>query len=129
VTISPDEVLQELQQITRELAAMDENDPARADLLERRERLRQSARMTHLALSGSSALESELKHLRRRLADFDRERVQIPRWQREAGYFSDPTAAGREINRKLDKLNALDRATLERRAAEIETMLEQDSNP
>ncbi len=128
MTISPDEVLHELQQITSDLAAMDDEDPARADLVERQDRLRYSARMTHLALSGPAALESELKHLRRRLADFDRERVQIPRWQKEAGYFSDPTAAGREINRKLDEFNALDRATLERRAAEIEAMLEQDSD-
>lgn len=127
MNLSPDQVLEELRQITTELAAVHHDDSARADLLERRDQLRDLARLTHLALAGSSALERELEHLRRRLADLDRERVQIPKWQQyTGGRLTDPEAAGRGINRKLDTLNALDRASLERRAADIEAMLGED---
>jgi len=126
----PDDTLRELQQITDELATAADDDPRRQDLLERREELRRLARAGHLAMADPAGLERELNHLRKRLATLERERVQIPKWQKQAGgYLTDPEAAGREINRKLDQINAPERATLEQRIAEIESTLGGDSRP
>jgi hypothetical protein len=126
----PDETLRELRQITDELATATEDDPRRPDLLERREELRRLARAGHLAMTDPAGLQRELDHLRKRLSALERERVQIPKWQKQAGgYLTDPEAAGRDINRKLDKINAPERAVLEQRIAEIESALGGDSRP
>ena len=92
--------------------------------MERRETLRAHARDNHVALNNPALLQQELKHLRQRLTALDRERVQIPKWQKyTGGYLTDPAASGHEINRKLDNFNADARAALERRVAEIEAVL------
>lgn len=120
---TPEEILSELLEITADLDAMGDEDPARDALTQRRLELREKARRSRLALSNPAALQNELGHLRRRLKVLDRERVQIPMWQKQiGGRLTDPEAAGAGINKRLDEANATERQSLEARIDAIETM-------
>lgn len=118
----PDPILTELLEISRLIA--DAAGGERERLEERREQLRAEARRADLSRASPEALQADLERLHRRLGELESERVQIPRWQRYAGTFSDPEAAGRNINRRIDEANAPERDSLERRIAYIEEELQ-----
>jgi chromosome segregation ATPase len=117
-----DPLLGELLEISRQIDTA--TGAERQRLEERREELRTQARKADLSRMDPAALQAEVQRLRRRLTELDAERVQIPRWQRYAGTFSDPEAAGRNINQKIDEANAPERASLEERIAHIEEALD-----
>lgn len=125
---SPDDVLEELRSVADALAGA--SGAEREALEARRTDLRRRARLAHLALTGPAALAAELGHLRRRLAALDGERLQVPAWQARLGRrLTDPEAAGREINRRLDEATAPERASIEERIAEIEEILGEGDEP
>lgn len=117
-----DEIFAELTEVSRML--FEARGEERARLEEKRDELRERARLVHLAMSDPRTLATELAHARRRLAELEGERLQIPTWQRHVGgRLTDPAASGREINRRLDEATAPERAALESRVEVIAKLL------
>ena len=130
MTAFDDEAFRELGQIAAALTELPEGDPARAALVKRRQQLRAAARRRQLAERDPRDLTSELAHLRKRRADLEAEKVQIPKWQElTGGRLTDPEAAGSLINKRLDEVNAAEVDAIESRIADLAHVLGEDRPP
>ena len=128
VDITPDELLDELSAITARLEELPPESPERSRLELQRDNLRETARRTADAARNLDSLRTELVHLRRRLAAFEADKVEVPDWQvalTRGGRFSltDPVADAARINDAMDAATALDRASIEARIADLEETL------
>ncbi len=129
MNIDPDQVLRELQDLKAALDALPSESPERAPLEERREVLREQARLPAEATRNLDALRAELEHLEGRLAAFDSEKIEVPNWQlamTRGGKFSlvNPVADAARINDAIEAGQAVDRATIEARIARLRKALD-----
>lgn len=130
MSLSPDDVLRELVEISSRLDALPDGHPEAEALIGRRAELRAMAAERLAGASSPETLRMELKHLHRRLAALDGERVRVPKWQQQVGgKLTDPEAAGREINRRIDAANAAERRSLELRISQIRSILDDERQP
>ncbi|MDJ0925619.1 MAG: hypothetical protein QNJ77_13760 [Acidimicrobiia bacterium] len=126
--ITPDEVLAELRAIGDQLDALAPDAPERDALEQRRRDLRDAAQATADASRSREHLASELKHLKKRLAAFDAEKINVPAWQiamTSGGRLTinDPAAHASKLNAALDEATALDREAIEARIEQLERAL------
>lgn len=123
VDLTPSQLLAELQAIREELDSLRPGSSRRSALEERRMTLRQQARDLADETRDSGSLRKELEHLEKRLAGFDSDKIEVPAWQMSMATVNDPAAHARKINEEMDKGNATDRESIERRIRQLRKAL------
>ncbi len=126
--MTPEDVLAELNTIRTKLDSLPAAAPERAALESRREELRLAALEVADATRNPETLAAELEHLERRLAGFDKERINVPAWQiamTSGGKLTinDPAAYAAKLNEALDEASATDRARIEERINQLKRTL------
>lgn len=126
--MTPEEILAELNQIRIALDGLPAESGQRAELEKRRSDLRTAARQAADATRHTTTLQAELDHLERRLAEMDREKINVPAWQlamTSGGKLTvnDPAAYASRLNEALEDANAGDRAQIEDRVSQLNRIL------
>lgn len=128
VDIDPDQTLQDLLALSKELDALPADSPARLELEDQRDVLREQARLAANKARDPDNLRAELDHLLSRLETFEADKVEVPDWQMtmtRGGKLSlvDPVADAGRINDAIDAGTAEERAAIEARIADLRNAL------
>ncbi len=102
-----DEIFSEIRSISENLDTIDENDPTRTTLIDRRERLRVEARRLGAATRHPRSVEAQISMLERRLDEIRAKLVTKGYAEKHLTKgFSDPGAYSATINRLLEEEHA-----------------------
>lgn len=121
--MTPDEIFAAVQELTERLAGAPAGSPEAEALQAELDTLRSLAADQALDGRHDSSLVLELKELRRRLRALNDQTVQPPSFSKRRFRLTDPTAFARQLNERLEKNNAGDKAYLEGRISELEREL------
>jgi len=124
-----DDIFEQVNALSREIDAIGDDDPLRADLIERRDELRSAAR--RIADSGRHPLsvEAETSMLVSRLAEIDALFVTKGYAEKHLTKgFSDPGAYSAIINRKLADDHSEEIADIETRLSELSKLEATDAD-
>ncbi len=128
--LSVDEALAEIAEIIDRLDAMGPGDPGRAELIARRDELRQSAREASVASRSEDILRYEREQARRRLEELDARSAERTKAEKSPmRWIIDPGSEVNRINQMLKERDAAEREELERRIHEIEIQLDDTDSP
>lgn len=115
-----DDMLRQAQALSLELDALTDDDPSRAKLLRRQERLRANAQKLADAKRHPISVQTEISMLVARLDEIDAMFVKKGYAEKHLTKgFSDPGAYSATINRRLAQDHASEIADIERRLAAL----------
>jgi hypothetical protein len=120
--VSPtiDDIFEKVSALSRELDALTDDDPARVDLIERRQQLRSDARRIAESARHPLSVEAETSMLVSRLAEIDALFVTKGYAEKHLTKgFSDPGAYSAVINKKLGDDHAEEIADIEARLSAL----------
>ncbi len=122
MSLSIEQALAELRELSTRLESLPPDHPDRAPLEERRQALREAAQAAADLARSPVALERELDMLRERLRRIEGMRIKRSLMERRR-WVNDPSAYARGINERIASGNAEDRSAIEERISVLETRL------